>query len=87
MKIFRLNVQRIICGGWVKSIRAAPTQLPGVNTINVTLQTGHVTVNYYLPEGGDPLVLASKTADYLAEVSAATTAPLLSAKKYGGCCV
>ena len=85
MKIIHLNVQGMSCGGCVKSVTAALTRLPGVSTVDVDLQSGHVTVNGDLTQGGDPLVLALTAAGYPAKLTSAMTASPL-AKKSGGCC-
>ena len=86
MNTIHLNVQGMSCGGCVKSVTAALTELPGVSTVNVDLQTGYVTVNGNLPEGGEPLVLALTAAGYPAEVIIATTESPPAHKKSGGCC-
>ena len=85
MSTIHLEVQGMSCGGCVKSVTAALTQLPGVSTVDVDLHAGHVTVNGDLPQGGDPLVLALTAAGYPAKlVSAMPAAP--GVKKVGGCC-
>ena len=85
MSTIHLEVQGMSCGGCVKSVTAALTQLPGVSTVDVDLPAGHATVNGDLPQGGDPLVLALTAAGYPAKlISAMTGSP--SAKKSGGCC-
>ena len=85
MSTIHLEVQGMSCGGCVKSVTAALTQLPGVSTVNVDLQAGHVTVNGDLTQGGDPLVLALTAAGYPAKLTSAMTGSP-SVKKSGGCC-
>ena len=86
MNTIHLEVQGMSCGGCVKNVTAALTRVPGVSTVDVDLQSGHVTVNGDLPQGGDPLVLASTAAGYPAKLTSATTASPLPVKKSGGCC-
>ena len=85
MTTIYLEVQGMSCGGCVKSVTSALTRLPGVSTVDVDLQGGHVTVNGDLPLGGDPLVLALTAAGYPAKLTSATTASS-PVKKSGGCC-
>jgi copper chaperone CopZ len=85
MTTIDLEVQGKSCGGCVKSVTAALTQLPGVSTVNVDLQAGHVTVNGDLPQGGDSLALALTQAGYPAKLTSAMSASP-PAKKSGGCC-
>ncbi len=85
MSTIYLEVQGMSCGGCVKSVTAALTPLPGVSTVDVDLQAGHVTVNGDLPQGGDPLVLALTTAGYPAKLTSAMTGSP-PVKKSGGCC-
>ena len=85
MSTIHLEVQGMSCGGCVKSVTAALTRFPAVSTVDVDLQTGHVTVNGDLTQGGDPLVLALTAAGYPAKLTSAMTASP-SAKKSGGCC-
>ena len=88
MNTIHLDVQGMSCGGCVKSVTAALTRLPGVSTVDVDLQAGHVTVNGDLHQGGDPLVLALTAAGYPAKLTSAITASSASpsVKKSGGCC-
>ena len=85
MSTLHLEVQGMSCGGCVKSVTAALTRLPGVSTVDVDLQAGHVTVTGVLTQGGDPLVLALTAAGYPARLTSAMTASP-SVKKSGGCC-
>ena len=85
MSNLHLEVKGMSCGGCVKNVTAALTRLPGVSTVDVDLQAGHVTVSGDLPQGGDSLVLALTAAGYPAKLtSAMTESP--SVKKTGGCC-
>ena len=86
MSTIHLEVQGMSCGGCVKSVTAALTRLPGVGTVDVDLQAGHVAVNGDLPQGGDPLVLALTAAGYPAKLTSATETTAPSEKKSGGCC-
>ena len=85
MNTIHLEVQGMSCGGCVKSVTAALTPLPGVNTVEVDLSAGNVTVNGDLSRGGDPLVLALTAAGYPAKLTSAMrgSPPV---KKSGGCC-
>ena len=85
MSTVYLEVQGMSCGGCVKSVTAALTRLQGVSTVDVDLQSGHVTVSGDLTQGGDPLVLALTAAGYPAKLTSAMTAAP-SVKKSGGCC-
>ena len=85
MSTVHLEVQGMSCGGCVKSVTAALTRLPGVSTVDVDLQSGHVTVNGDLTQGGDQLVLALTAAGYPAKLTSAMSASP-AAKKSGGCC-
>lgn len=85
MSTIHLEVQGMSCGGCAKSVTAALATLPGVKTVEVNLQAGHVTVDGDLPQGGDPLVLALTAAGYPAKLTSATTASP-PVKKSGGCC-
>lgn len=85
MTTIHLEVQGMSCGGCVKSVTAALTPLPGVNSVEVDLPTGHVTVNGDLAQGADPLVLALTAAGYPAKLTGSTMATA-GAKKSGGCC-
>lgn len=86
MNTIYLEVQGMSCGGCVKSVTAALTQIPGVSTVDVDLQAGRATVTGDLPQGGDPLVLASTAAGYPAKLAAAATTSSPPVKKSGGCC-
>ena len=86
MNTIHLEVQGMSCGGCVKNVTAALTRIPGVNTVNVDLQAGRATVTGDLPQGGDPLVLASKAAGYPAKLASAATATSTPVKNSGGCC-
>lgn len=86
MKTIHLDVQGMSCGGCVKNVTAALTRVPGVSTVNVDLPAGRATVTGDLPQGGDPLVLASTAAGYPAKLAAAETASPLPVKQSGGCC-
>ena len=86
MSTIHLEVQGMSCGGCVKSVTAALTQIPGVSTVDVDLQAGRATVTGDLPQGGDPLVLASTAAGYPAKLAAAATTSSPPVKKSGGCC-
>lgn len=85
MSTLHLEVQGMSCGGCVKNVTTALTRLPGVSTVDVDLQAGHVTVNGDFPHGGDPLVLALTAAGYPAKLTSAMTASS-TVKKPGGCC-
>ena len=85
MTTIHLEVQGMSCGGCVKSVTAALTPLPGVNSVEVDLPRGHVTVNGDLAQGADPLVLALTAAGYPAQLTSSTMATA-GAKKSGGCC-
>ena len=85
MSTIHLEVQGMSCGGCVKSVTAALTRLTGVSTVDVDLQSGHVTVNGDLTQGGDPLVLALTAAGYPAKLTSAMTASP-AVKKSGKCC-
>ena len=85
MNTIHLEVQGMSCGGCVKSVTAALTRVPGVSTVDVDLQAGRATVTGDLPQGGDPLVLASTAAGYPAKLTSAAAA-LPTVKKSGGCC-
>ncbi len=87
MSTIDLEVQGMSCGGCVKNVTAALQPLPGVSTVDVDLQAGHVTVNGDLAQGPDPLVLALTAAGYPAKaVAGMATAEPTGAKKSGGCC-
>ena len=88
MHTIHLEVQNMSCGGCVKSVTAALTPLPGVSTVEVDLQKGHVTVNGDFAQGGDPLVLALTAAGYPAKLTSATAVATATAgaKKSAGCC-
>ena len=85
MSTIHLQVQGMSCGGCVKSVTAALKPLPGVQTVEVDLPAGHVTVNGDFPQGGDPLALAVTAAGYPAKLTSAITAAT-GVKKSGGCC-
>ena len=85
MSTIHLEVQGMSCGGCVKNVTAALTRVPGVSTVDVDLQAGHVAVSGDLPQGGDPLALALTAAGYPAKVTSATAATT-AVKKSGGCC-
>ena len=86
MNTIHLEVQGMSCGGCVKNVTAALTRVPGVNTVNVDLQAGRATVTGDLPQGGDPLVLASQAAGYPAKLASAASATSTPVKNLGGCC-
>ena len=86
MRTLHLDVQGMSCGGCVKSVTAALTRVPGVSTVNVDLSTGRATVTGDLPQGGDPLVVASTAAGYPAKLTSVATASSPPEKKSGGCC-
>ena len=86
MNTIHLEVQGMSCGGCVKSVTTALTRVPGVSTVNVDLPSGRATVTGDLPKGGDPLVLASSAAGYLAKLTSAATASSPPVKKADGCC-
>ena len=85
MSTIHLEVQGMSCGGCVKNVTAALTRVPGVSTVDVDLQAGHVAVSGDLPQGGDPLALALTAAGYPTKVTSATAATT-AVKKSGGCC-
>ena len=86
MNTIFVDVQGMSCGGCVKSVTAALARLPGVSTVNVDLPAGRATVTGDLPQGGEPLVLASTAAGYRAKLTSAATASLTPVIKSGGCC-
>ena len=86
MTTIHLDVQGMSCGGCVKSVTAALTRVPGVNTVDVDLQAGRATVTGDLPQGGEPLVVATTAAGYPAKLTSAATAASPPVKKSGGCC-
>lgn len=86
MSTIHLEVQGMSCGGCVKRVTNALQSLQGVNTVDVDLPTGHVSVSGDFPQGGAPLVLALTAAGYPAKLTIATTAAASGEKKSGGCC-
>ena len=72
----------------MKSVTAALKPIPGIDTVEVDLPTGRVTVYGDLPQGGDPVVLALTAAGYPAKVTSATAVATATAgaKKSAGCC-
>ena len=86
MNTIHLEVQGMSCGGCVKNVNAALTRVPVVSTVDVDLQAGRATVTGDLPQGGDPLVLASTAAGYPAKLTSAAAALSAPVKKSGGCC-
>lgn len=85
MNTINLEVQGMSCGGCVKRVTNTLQSLQGVNTVDVDLPTGHVSVSGYFPQGGDPLVLALTAAGYPAKLTSATVS-VSDEKKSGGCC-
>ena len=85
MTTIHLEVQGMSCGGCVKSVTAALKSLPGVNSVDVDLPTGHVTGHGALNQGADPLALALTAAGYPAKLASSAIAPPV-VKKSGGCC-
>lgn len=87
MNTIHLEVLGMSCGGCVKNVTATLKLLPGVSTVDVDQQAGHVTINGELPQGGDPLVLALTAAGYPAKlVNGMASALPPGTKKSGGCC-
>ena len=74
MNTIYLQVHGMRCGGCVKSVTAALQPLPGVQTVEVDLPTGRVTVGGNLPQGSDSLVLALGAVGYPAKLSSAMPA-------------
>ena len=85
MRTIHLEVQGMNCGGCVKSVTAALKPLRGVDTVEVDLSAGHVTVSGDFSQGADPLVLALTAAGFPAKIASSMTASP-SMKKSGGCC-
>lgn len=74
MNTIYLQVQGLRCGGCVKSVTAALQPLPGVQTVEVDLPTGRVTVGGNFAQGGESMVLALAAAGYPAKLSSAMPA-------------